>query len=227
VARPWMFSIMVLVACSGGDDAAPVAAEPTCEGLTTDGYGLVSVENWPAGTDAALSTFETLEGRFRVADSCQPGVPTYVKIVLKAGNPFNRQEAQLVTSPYVDAPCGCTDDPALGADTDYDMVGTYITPTPQAGASFFMEDPWFLTAVTGPGAQVTAYTPYTFFDPASGLVARSCTTYNIEPYQSAEYTEMDLYVRVEPGPLLGATYVLYTAEGSQQCELTDFVRDGA
>lgn len=211
---------LVAMGCSGDDGTLPSTVAPTCEGLTTDGYGLVSVENWPAGTDASITAFEFIEGRYEVADSCQPGVPTFVKIVLKGGSSFNRQEVQLVTAPYTDAPCGCTTDPALGADTDHAMVGLYEGTTPQSGASFFIESPWFITAVTGPGAQITAYTPYVLFDPASGLNARSCTTYDIDPYQSATYTDMELFVRLEAGNQLSATYILNSDSDSLQCELT-------
>jgi len=220
-----LLSASTLAACSGGDSGSTVAPAPTCDGLTTEPYGMVSVESWPPGTDASLTSFESVEGRFQVVDSCQPGVPVFTKLTWKGGNDFVREsEVELVTSPYADAPCGCVDDPLLGPDTDNDMVGVFEPPAPTSGATFFLENPWFITAQTGPGAQVTAYTPYTFFDPASGLVARSCVTYDIDPYQSAEYTELDLFVRLEPNNVLSATYILYTDDSSQQCELTDWVR---
>ncbi len=210
---------LLAAACSGGDDGG-VPPAPACDDLQTEALGQVSVESWPAGTGASLDIVENIDARYGASDSCQPGVATYVKLLVNNGTPMNREAVQLVTSDYSESPCGCTNDPSFGPDTDYTMVGIH------QGATFFLEDPWFLDVTTGAGANVTAEIPLVIFGESS-LVARSCTTYNIDPFQSANYDSLDLVFRIEGSGQFSATYSLLTVDGEagESCELTGWVRD--
>jgi hypothetical protein len=219
VRTPVIASFLLLGACSGGGDPTTPPA-PACDDLQTAALGTISVEEWPAGTNDSLSIVERIDGRYKVADSCQPGVQSYVKLLLANGAEMNREAVQLVTQPYSESPCGCTTDDAYGPDSDYTLVGVHDPST------FFLEDPWFVDTTTGADANVTVDIPLVIFGESS-LVARSCSSYNIEPFQSGVYDSLDLVFRIEAGGVFSATYSLVTVDGEagESCEITDFVKD--
>lgn len=216
---PTLFPALFLAACGGGN-ADPSTVAPLCDDLETEVLGMVSVEAWPAGTPDALDLVENIDGRYAVDDSCQPGVPTYVKILVNHGSALIREQVELVTTPYSESPCGCTTDASYGPDSDLTMVAFVDT------ATFFIEDPWFVATSTGPGANVTVDTPLTVFGESS-LVARSCASYEIDPFQSDLYDSLDLVFRVESAGQFTATYTLVPLGDGEpmSCQMTAFTRD--
>lgn len=198
---------MLAFGCSGSDDVAPIPA-PTCSGLETTLLANVPVDSWPVGTIDATDRLQNMAGRYQALDSCKGG-PTFVKI---SATPGSRESIPLVTSPYDDGPCGCTEDTAYDADSEYPLVGVY------EGASMFIED-----GVEAGAQGSTVFIDSTLFGEGAPLSIRGCGSLKIEPYRGSTYDDIAVVFRYLSSGALSGTYTLTNAEETAVCELTDWV----
>ena len=189
----------------GSDPEPTEVPPPVCDDLATEEVGNVPYNAWPDGSSTAHATMNTMAARYLVSDSCKPGGQTVVKVT----GEIPWESLPLVTSPYSEAGCGCAQDAAFSADSDYDHVAQY------EGATVFIEDG------SDPGAEnITVFTETALFGGDAPFLVRSCGGLALEPYRGSTYTQLDVVFRIDAGGVRSGTYTLSNDEETVDCELT-------
>ena len=132
---------------------------------------------------------------------------TYVKIL----TPVNRESIDLITAPYADGPCGCTEDPDLSADSEYPLVGR------MAGSSLFIEN-----GVEAGAQNQTVLSELTLFAETAPLLTRACGSIALEPIVGSDFDTLEVVVRVRDAGLYEGHYALISDSETLSCDLTDW-----
>jgi hypothetical protein len=203
-----LFALFLTTTACDGDGVPAELPPPQCTDMVTTLVGSVPYNQWPAGADTAHATMNTMAGRYVASDSCKGGGLTTVKVT----GEIPWESLPLVTTPFSEIGCGCTEDAAYSSDSEYTHIAQYD------GATVFVEDGFEAGA-----ENTTVFTDTALFGGSTPFLVRSCGGVQIEPYRGSTYRNLDVVFRIDTAGQRSGTYTLSNDDETVACELTNWV----